>query len=867
MMGIKVRVFFWMDKIEVFGKALNKPKVLSGSSAPIPEPFGGIPSGVFAVFAVVILTLALASYTPEDEESFTPNGLTSSQSSYLENILSDRSRSSPTLSSYDTCGFLEMDLKEHLKEEMRVTLGTNSYYYGGGWIEDDIMFVDDAVMEMDGATSAVDLTPPQEYLLKNSPGSGQGVDFSGTNNQEQGVDEADFVKTDGSFVYMINKGYSDYGIYPSGKLHILDIPEVGNISYLSNISIEGRPTEMLLVDDKAVVYSNVQIYSYYEEKHPLDDVVKKERKAPISIDSSKESEDIIMDYDYGHYYRTTSFTKLTVLDLTNRSSPQISKELYIEGGYQTARESEGTVRMVSYGWMEIDGLKTWLDFSDYRTYWELDWDSSKREQIWMEVMNETIEYNDRVIDQTPLDDLLPRIYEKSGDNITIHKYTESGDGNCQNFATASDSTGQGITSIMTLDLLEENFSFNADHILSNWATVYASGDVMIMAEASQSSWWFWGEEESNYQEMTNLHVFDISNPGQTDYIASGRINGTIQDQFSLSEHDGNIRVCSTTGQWGRWWMDNPEPMLSHVFVLGLNADKTEYEVIGKVGDIAPDESIWSARFVGDKAYIVTFRNIDPLWTIDLSEPTNPRVIGELKVPGVSTYIHPVGDTHILTIGIAGDDDGLDWGVTQISFFDVSDFSNPILESSLKLNPAPNGENGWSYSYSEATYEHKAFQYWEDDGLLAIPMSTSRWYQDTVEEDGKMYHYHGYEYISKLMLINATPGKSLEIYNENIDHSSYYGSRYSWDSPDIKRSIFMGGGDYIYAISEKAVTAHNVATMEKTGFTELPSNNKPVYEPYYYYEEIEEESSEKEDSEDSGSTEEGEGEAPPEDESS
>ena len=120
--------------------------------------------------------------------------------------------------------------------------------------------------------------------------------------------------------------------------------------------------------------------------------------------------------------------------------------------------------------------------------------------------------------------------------------------------------------------LKENFSFNADHILSNWATVYASGDVMIMAEDSQSSWWFWGEEESNYQEMTNLHVFDISNPGQTDYIASGRINGTIQDQFSLSEHNGNIRVCSTTGQWGRWWMDNPEPMVSHVFVLSLNSN-------------------------------------------------------------------------------------------------------------------------------------------------------------------------------------------------------------------------------------------------------------------------------------------------------
>ena len=129
-----------------------------------------------------------------------------------------------------------------------------------------------------------DSAPSTGGSPKNSPGSEQGVDYSGTNNQEQGVDEADFVKTDGSFVYMINKGYSDYGRYPSGKLHILDIPEVGNISYLSNISIEGRPTEMLLVDDKAVVYSNVQIYSYYEEKHPLDEVVKKERKMHQFLD-------------------------------------------------------------------------------------------------------------------------------------------------------------------------------------------------------------------------------------------------------------------------------------------------------------------------------------------------------------------------------------------------------------------------------------------------------------------------------------------------------------------------------------------------------------------------------------------------------
>ncbi|MCS5647494.1 MAG: beta-propeller domain-containing protein, partial [Candidatus Marinimicrobia bacterium] len=598
-------------KIDVFGQTLNAPRTMLDLSSPQPEPFGGIPSGVFAVFAVIILGISLASYIPDDD---TPqdSGLTESQSEYLENILSDRSRSSPTLSTYDSCGYLEIDLKDHLKEEMRVSLGTGSYYYGGWGMVDDMVMVEEAEMAMDSdggmeMDSAPSAGPEPQ---KTSSGGEEGVDFSGTNNQEQGVDEADFVKTDGSYIYLVNQGYSDWGVYPSGKVHILEIPEVGNVSYLSNISIEGYPNEMLLVDDKAVVYSNVYIYSYYEEKHPLDDIVKSAFKretksvesSPATVSSSGEEsaepkedtsdeekedsaveEDVDMDYEYDYYYRTTSFTKITVLDLTNRSSPQVIRELYIEGNYQTARESEGTVRMVSYGWMEVYGLRTWLDFSDYRTYWELDWDSPKREQMWMEKMNETIEYNDKIIDSTSLDNLIPRIYEKSGSNITTHKYSESGQGNCQNFAAAADGAGQGVTSILTLDLLEDTFSFNANHILSNWATVYASGNVMVMAESAWDSWWFWGDDDNQLEEMTNIHVFDISSPGQTDYIASGRINGTIQDQFSLSEYNGDIRICSTTGQWGRWWMEDPEPMVSHVFVLGLNADGTEYEVIGHVG--------------------------------------------------------------------------------------------------------------------------------------------------------------------------------------------------------------------------------------------------------------------------------------------
>ena len=268
-------------KIDIFGKSLNTPSSITSFSDFQPEPSGGIPSGVFAIFAVVILTLSLgsgldfSSLFSDEPEPFNPT-LTESQSTYLESILSDRSRSSPLLETYNTCGFLEMDLKDHLKEEMRVTLGTGSYYYGGWGIMDDMVMVEEGMPEMamdDAADADVGSAPNTATSDKSSSGGQEGVDYSGTNNQEQGVDEADFVKTDGSYIYLVNNGYNDWGVYPSGHVHILEIPEAGNVSYLSNISIEGRPNEMLLVDDKAVVYSNVYIYSYYEEKHPLDELI------------------------------------------------------------------------------------------------------------------------------------------------------------------------------------------------------------------------------------------------------------------------------------------------------------------------------------------------------------------------------------------------------------------------------------------------------------------------------------------------------------------------------------------------------------------------------------------------------------------
>ena len=237
---------------------------------------------------------------------------------------------------------------------------------------------------------------------------------------------------------------------------------------------------------------------------------------------------------------------------------------------------------------------------------------------------------------------------------------------------------------------------------------------------------------------------------------------------------------------------------------------------GRLDGIAEGERIWSARFVGDRAYIVTFEQIDPLWTIDLSNPTSPTILGELEVPGVSTYIHPLHDEMLLTIGMgpAGEDGlGLDWSSTRLSTFNISDLTAPSVADTLMLSPVDDPENNrWTWSYSEAKYEHKAFQYWAPKELLAVPLSTYQWIEHYDEDGG--YHWH-YDYVSKAILVhvNETTG-TMSIYGE-VNHSSMinqdHGNYWWGGNENIRRTIFMG--DYIYAISGAGITAHNLTTME------------------------------------------------------
>jgi len=647
------------------------------------------------------------------------------------------SRVAAQLTQYQTCSDLEGDLKDALIAEINAEYQQikDGNSFGPGGIGDGV--------EAPGAEGAA------------GDSRQEGVDYSGTNNQEEGVDEGDFVKTDGYNVYVLN----------GNRLHIFGVPEFGELDPLSEIELEGIPREMLVSREanRAVVFS--QIYPWtLPEGHPVHDLMGEQ-----------------IDDQIGWMWRTNGLSKLTVLDISDRSNPTLVRELFVEGDYQTARLIDGSVRVGSFAHIAVPGSYGWSWYYDYDAPFGLE-----------VARNQAI----AAIQAAELGDMVPRIHERlpSGQLVT-HALTGNA---CRGFYRPGKSSGRGFTSLLSLDLFGSSMKYDADHVVSNYSQLYASKDSIYIAEQARDWWWFWWNRSA--EDETNIHKFDISTPGRAYYRGSGRIPGVINNQFSMSEDGGLFRVASTTNPWARWWDQESPPAQNHVFVLEPAGDRLE--ILGHVGGIAEGERIFAARFLGDKGYLVTFQQTDPLFTIDLSDPTAPKVVGELEIPGFSNYLHPLGDTHLLGIGVGGDASGANWR-TQVSLFDVSDFANPTRADALEL-ALPGG-----WSWSEARWDHKAFQYWGPEKLLAVPVST--------------YAYNdidGYQYLSTLELVSVDEEAGLASYG-SIDHSSFYNSDsdYYWAYTDIRRSIFMG--DFVYAISDRGISVHALAGLPLVTSQPLP----------------------------------------------
>jgi uncharacterized secreted protein with C-terminal beta-propeller domain len=232
-------------------------------------------------------------------------------------------------------------------------------------------------------------------------------------------------------------------------------------------------------------------------------------------------------------------------------------------------------------------------------------------------------------------------------------------------------------------------------------TVYASADAVYVAGTS------WG---SGAGPATTLTAFSLGD--RIEHLASGSVPGYVTDQFAMdAAADGTFRIATQTGWWGR-------SASSSLHVLGRQG--RDFVTLGSVTGIAPGEDLKAVRFIDDQAFVVTFEQVDPLFVIDLADPRNPRITGELKIPGFSSYLHPMEEGRLFGIG-----QGDTWNTSKLSLFDVSDPAAPAEVDAVTLG----GPDGWASS--EAAWDHHAFAWFASHGLLAVPVTEMAWNHDPV----------------------------------------------------------------------------------------------------------------------------------------
>lgn len=641
----------------------------------------------------------------------------------------------------------------------------------------------DASMSQDAGAEA----PSQDKGGSENEGAGE---YSETNVQVVGVDEADLVKTDGNLMFVLSgKDIVVVDAWPADQMH-----EVGRIALKADASGFFR------TENRVVALSYVNRYQFEEQTQP------EEPSGPY--------------YDYG-YYRYEPMTLVTVIDVTTPEAPVVLDETLFEGNMLDSRRIANKLYLVQqdYGYIWNNGIQYWPQVDLYGA------SDDKINQVFQELAATNQQY----IDSLTLADVLPQYFKLGSDGL-IDPNSAQAMTACTALYYPTAFSGTGLITAVTVDFSSSN-SILGSSVLGDWGTLYVSTQALYVAATNWSWFWWWSEDEEQPEIITQIHKFTFdSQNGAAIYQASGTAPGYVLNQFSMDEFEGNLRVATTRPDWG-WWDDENK---SESYVTVLKQEGNLLTQLGQVGGLGMGETIQSVRFVGSRGYVVTFRQTDPLYVLDLSQPATPVVAGELKIPGFSSYIHPMEGTHLLTIGRDGDEEGNTFGVS-FQIFDVTDAANPVLASKTTLGE----DDGWdSYTWSDAMWDHHAFVYFASKKMLAIPISGWNW-----DEQG------GSGYSNYLQLLHVDLNEGVTPFG-TISHADLLGdlpepsSEYCWydmswilnDRVQIRRGVFMD--DFIYSISRGAVKVHDLRDLPagEVNHVILQDNSDlPEYlEQYYGY---------------------------------
>ena len=514
----------------------------------------------------------------------------------------------------------------------------------------------------------------------------ESLDYSKTNIQVEGVDEADIAKTDGEYIYVIS----------GQKVIIVRAYPAEEAAVLSKITVNGTLKQLFIHADRLVVF--------YENS------------------LSNEAKTCINTYD-----------------VSDRANPSLKNEVAVEGQYFSSRM-----------------------IGDY---------------VYVVVRKTALLIEGEVS--------LPKIYSEDGCRIipaTDIYYSNITD------------NGYIFTTIVTVNIFEDTQKPKEETILSGWTTsIYVSLENIYLAIGDY--------------DRTVLHRIHIEN-GEISATANGEVSGYVLNQFSMDEYEGYFRIATTSQMTS---FPEPSPILhlqNNIYVLNM-----DLEIVGKLEDIAPREKIHSARFMGDTCYLVTFRKVDPLFVINLSNPYSPEIIGELEITGYSDYLHPYDENHVIGVGketIAAEEGAFSWyqGV-EISLFDVTDMTNPEELAKYEI-----GNRGTD---SPVLTDHKAFLFDREKNLLVLPVlvakvNESRYPNGVPPYTCGEYAWQG-AYVFKISLELEEKiilrGIITHIENGNVYNASNY----------ITRALYIG--EVLYTISDSKIKMNSL--LDLTEIKELDLN--------------------------------------------
>jgi len=570
---------------------------------------------------------------------------------------------------------------------------------------------------------------------------------SGTNTQVNGVDEADFVETDGQYLYVAH----------NGQLQIVG----ADLTVAYQTSLSGNVVGQFLAGDRLTVITQSG-YSWY---------------GPM------------VRMAWGPWWAIDPQTTVTVYDVTDRTAPTVVTQTMFDGRYQEARSVDGVVYLVLQRGLDlpapnytdtpvtpdtsepVDG-KADLIMKPGR--WEPTITAYRTYETW--------------------DQYVARVGDEIVGLSLPHAYSVDAEGNSVDLGVVAGATDivrphtGGAQSVLTLVSVDSTGSTGAAFADSVGAMVASGNNTVYMTQGAL----YVGTQEYQYTDTgssdnTRIDRFVIAGT-QVAWQASGVVSGTLLNQFAMEEHDGYLNVATHTNASelidGTWSTRND----NGVYVLDTAGDTLD--VVGSLTGLAPGEHLYAARFVGDTAYLVTFLQTDPLFAIDLSDPTAPTLLGELIIPGFSNYLQSVGEG--LLLGIGQEREAGSWNTNvHATLFDVSDPTKltEITRQFLTENT--------QWSSSDAQFDHHALLYSAEDGLLVVPVYASGY-------DPQTGVYRS-EQLLKVMRVTAS---GIEVLGEIRTDQSVF------------RTVRIG--DVLYAISDTSVTAYNISDLSLIGSSAAPA---------------------------------------------